>query len=800
MKLAKLLGVVLGIAIIGLCGCDSKTDEPMQVGSIRRITPIEEFCYGKCGSTTTSIRFEVLSKPTNGLFGGAKVMENVTVVMTPRTKEFGTTVLQPEVKTDGGGAADFKVKFGNHFGDEILDVYLKDDPAIRTSIRIIPGMEISGNNQEIRAGEVSSQPISVILSDAEGKPLKDVCVLFSLDGSSAKKSSLTLSECKTNEQGVAQTQLETDPSRTGAYLITCQVYDEEKKITTLPITIKCLAVNAFSVAVVVVGGLAIFILGMTMMSDGLQQVAGEKLKNILKLFTRNRFTALLTGAVVTGLMQSSSATTVMVVGFINAGLLTLAQATGIILGANIGSTLTAQIISFKLDSLALPSVIIGMLLTMCVKKSNSKGFAKTILGFGLLFFGMSMMSSELKGLGEFPSMAKAFQIFDCTPVDGVIPIVPILGAVFVGTILTMMIQSSAATVGLAIAMASCGLLNFYTAFPLILGDNIGTTITAQLASLNANRAAKQAAWAHTMFNTLGTLFMIALLYVPYQGEPVFLQIVNSITAGNVFNGENIGRHIASAHTMFNVINVLVFIPLIPFLVWFCERIVPINRTMDTCSLLEPLLLATPTIALEQSQRVLAEMTKRAWTQARLSFDEFAELNVQHKEELLQEESYIDKIQRELTAYMVEITKEDLAEHQRSIVPEVIHCANDAERISDRSVAVMNMTESLIRINAKFSDSAKKELEEMVMSVQRMADLTIEALQDSNVELRLDEILELEYGVNRMCKQNEANHISRIQKGDCTVDTGFVYVEAIAMLERIADHLVNIAERIPKFRM
>lgn len=800
MKLAKLLSVVLGIAIIGLCGCENRSNEPMQVGSIRRITPTEEFCYGKCGSTTSSIRFEVLSKPTNGLFGGAKVMENVTVVMTPRTKEFGTTVLQPEVKTDGGGAADFKVKFGHHFGDEILDVYLKDYPAVRTSIRIIPGMEIAGNNQEIRAGEVSPQPISVILSDAEGKPLKDVCVLFSLDGSSSKKSSLTLNECVTNEQGVAQTQLETDPSRTGAYLITCQVYDEAKQLTTLPITIKCLAVNAFSVAVVVVGGLAIFILGMTMMSDGLQQVAGEKLKNILKLFTRNRFTALLTGAVVTGLMQSSSATTVMVVGFINAGLLTLAQATGIILGANIGSTLTAQIISFKLDSLALPSVIIGMLMTMCVKKSNSKGFAKTILGFGLLFFGMSMMSSELKGLGEFPSMAKAFQIFDCTPVNGVIPIVPILGAVFVGTILTMMIQSSAATVGLAIAMASCGLLNFYTAFPLILGDNIGTTITAQLASLNANRAAKQAAWAHTMFNTLGTLFMIALLYVPYQGEPVFLQIVNSITAGNVFNGENIGRHIASAHTMFNVINVLVFIPLIPFLVWFCERIVPINRQMDTCSLLEPLLLATPTIALEQSQRVLAEMTKRAWTQARLSFDEFAELNVQHKEELLQEESYIDKIQRELTAYMVEITKEDLAEHQRSIVPEVIHCANDAERISDRSVAVMNMTESLIRINAKFSDSAKKELEEMVMSVQRMAELTIEALQDNTVELRLDEILELEYGVNRMCKQNEANHINRIQKGDCTVDTGFVYVEAIAMLERIADHLVNIAERIPKFRM
>ena len=257
----------------------------------------------------------------------------------------------------------------------------------------------------------------------------------------------------------------------------------------------------------VLGGLAIFIFGMKMMSDGLHRVAGERMKNILRLFSSNRIVAIITGAVVTAVIQSSSASTVMVVGFTNAGLLSLIQAIGIIFGANIGTTVTAQLVAFDISWIIMPSIILGLLLSFIPKLSLSN-WSETVIGLGFLFLGMNLMSSELKQLSSHPAFMEAFQLFKCAPVNGWVPPVALFGAIGIGLVATLIIQSSSACSGIIIALGASGLIDLYTAVALVLGSNIGTTVTAQLAAITANRVAKQAALAHTLFNVLGVLIIV----------------------------------------------------------------------------------------------------------------------------------------------------------------------------------------------------------------------------------------------------------------------------------------------------
>ena len=257
--------------------------------------------------------------------------------------------------------------------------------------------------------------------------------------------------------------------------------------------------------IAVLGGLAIFVYGMNIMSDGLQQIAGEKLKAVLSLMTKNRFLAIATGALVTAIIQSSSATTVMTVGFVNAGLLTLVQSIGVIFGANIGTTITGQLVALKLDSLAMPSIIIAVAGLLVAKKASVRGTLKTLLGFGFLFFGMSLMSSELKVLAGNEDFVKCFSSFDCTPRPGEsMPFMHILGAIAIGTACTVLVQSSSATIGITIALAESGVISVWTAVPIVFGDNIGTTVTALLASIGTNANAKRAALVHALFNLIGT--------------------------------------------------------------------------------------------------------------------------------------------------------------------------------------------------------------------------------------------------------------------------------------------------------
>ena len=394
--------------------------------------------------------------------------------------------------------------------------------------------------------------------------------------------------------------------------------------------------GSLQIAVTAVGGLALFIYGMGLMSDGLKETAGSKLKAVLGYMTKNRFFAIAAGAGVTALIQSSSATSVMTVGFVNAGLLSLEQAIGVIFGANIGTTITGQIVSLKLDDLALPAITIGVAGLLAARGKSMRGILRTVLGFGFLFYGMQVMSHELKSLTEMPAFIRFFSTFDCTPsATGHLPLGCVLGAIAVGPLCTMLVQSSSATIGITIALAEAGAINIWTAIPIVLGDNIGTTVTAGLAAIGTNANA---------------------------------------------------RRTALAHTLFNVGNVILLSAFIPALARICETIIRSKGESRTLTL-EPNLLVAPALALQAAASAVAEMTRRAWTVASVALNNSLGKTSVNPESIETAEREVDKMREQIKAYLVEISQRKLSQREALMIPELLHCANDAERISDLALKV-----------------------------------------------------------------------------------------------------------------
>lgn len=706
--------------------------------------------------------------------------------------------------TDHGGVVRAKLKTGGRTGDNYIRIYPEKNPSADVVVRIVSGVVLSGSGQQTTTGEIVEKPISLVVQGAGSEFLKDVPVYFKVVSSPG---SSTTANCKpsiayTDENGKAETTFKAGED-TGTYGIVAEVSAPSKGIAIRGIEIKGMALNIFAIALVVAGGLAMFIFGMKMMSDGLQLVAGDRMREILKFFTNNRFTAVIAGAVVTGIIQSSSACTVMVVGFVNAGLLTLFQAIGVIFGANIGTTMTAQMISFKLEVLALPAVILGVIMLLLAKKSATKGWAQAILGFGMLFYGMIVMAHELKGVSDFPDFISFFRIFDCEPVNGRMPFLSVLGAIGVGTAMTLIIQSSSATIGIALALASSGLINFWTAVPLILGDNIGTTITAILASIGTNERAKQAALTHVLFNVFGVIYMTLLFYIPYPGTdiPIFLYLIDAITAGDVFSAvpQNIERHIAMAHTMFNVFNVILFLPFIVYFVKICEFIIKIpDEKLVKTTLLEPHLLDTPAVAIQQVVSTTYLMLEESCDMVKKAMNEYffpAVYDPIAAEQLAEREKRIDQLQEEATEYMVQITARPLTEHQAEIIPLLMHCVNDAERIADHTEILMEFARRMSKAKNKLSDDALDELKTLWGIIENQSKSTMVYFKNTDIE-EVKKALEDEKRVDEMTVQLENNHIERMKKGKCKVRAGVIYIEILAELEKIADHLTNIAERTP----
>ncbi len=702
--------------------------------------------------------------------------------------------------TDKGGNFRCKLHLARQFGDQYFVIDCPDFPDVKPFyVHTVAGVTIKGANQETIAGDDLPEPIQLLITDEEGKPIANMPVNFKISKGS-EKAKLSSARVISDATGHASVGLHTDADFTGAYEVIAEVGEEGAR--TRGISIRVLAINRLNIIIGILGGLGIFIFGMSLMSEGLQQLAGDKLKGLLQMFTSNQFKAMMAGLVVTSLIQSSGACTVMVVGFVNAALLNLEQAIGIIFGASIGTTITAQMVSFRLDNLALPSIAVGVVCLLLAKKSRSKGIASTILGFGLLFYGMMTMSAELKTISQFPTFMSYFQMFDCTPKgsSNIMPFWNVICTIVVGVIMTIIVQSSSATVGLAIAMADSGLLNFYTSIPFIFGCNIGSTVTGLFAALNTNRASKQAAVAATLHKILGVLIMMPLLYINIQARPIFLQLADVLTPGDVFAfvPENIGRHLANAHTLFNIFNVVLFLPFIKLLAWISKIVVPERangeEAKDSICHLEQRLLNTPSAALAQVFNAILSMTEVAMDLTSKSIHSIAYTNEANEEEEIEHiEERIDNAQHAIIDYLVLLTRRNLNITQSASIPIFMHCVNDIERIGDRAVNIYQLLPPMKAKELSFSAQAVAEIVEINEHLNKMKNLLTDGLRNKNMD-EIQKVLAMNAEVKFMTARFERSHEARLKALDCTVEKGVVFVELLSNLERISAHLGNIAER------
>lgn len=520
------------------------------------------------------------------------------------------------------------------------------------------------------------------------------------------------------------------------------------------------------------GGLGLFIFGIFVMGEGLQKLAGNKIKTILSKLTNNSFVGLGVGAGITSLIQSSSATTVLVVGFVNAGLMTLTQSVGVILGAHVGTTITGQLIAFKLTKYALPIVGIGSFIYLFCKRKKTKDLGETIFGFGTLFLGLAIMGDAVKPLGDSVFTQNLFVNFSQNPLLGVL----------VGMLITAIVQSSSVTTGMIITLGLSNLITFEAAIPLILGANIGTCVTALLASIKTNRSAKRAAAAHILSNTIGV--GIALLMMP-----LYIKVIT-------FTSSDIARQIANMHTLFNVVTALIFLPFIPLFVKVINRIIPGKDVEITRGpkYIEKHLLKTPSIAIATTLKEMRRMMKIVRGMIDDAMEGFYTNKRDPLTKVAPKELVVDDLQTAITNYLVELTQRELSKEQSEEIPALLHSVNDIERIGDHAENLVELAERKIDEKLFFSEQAVKEVKQMHQKVSEMLELTIIALK-SESQKEAEKILEIEQEINKMTLKFRDNHIRRLNKRQCRLLAGIVFLDIIMNFEKIADHLNNIGQMI-----
>lgn len=522
----------------------------------------------------------------------------------------------------------------------------------------------------------------------------------------------------------------------------------------------------------IIGGLGLFIFGIRMMGDGLQKAAGQRMREILGHLIKNRFVGVGWGALVTSVIQSSSATTVMVVGFVNAGLITLTQAIPIIFGANIGTTITAQLIAFKLTDYALPIVGIGAAMYLFGKRKKTKQIGEAVLGFGILFLGLSIMSSGVKPLGDSAVIKDSFTKFSYNPLLGIL----------VGTIATAIVQSSSVTTGIVLALASIGLLDINGALPIVLGTNIGTCVTAMLASIGTNLSAKRAAVSHVLFNVIGTIIAVGLL-------PVYRFLV-------LHTSTDLMRQIANFHTIFNVVNTALFIGFVPLFARLVKIIMPGKEIIVERGpkYLSKNLLNTPSIAIDAAKKEILRTLKFTKEMVGNAMDSFYYENRKEIQKVRLREDMVDELQTAITSYLVKITEKELNEDEARAIPSLIHSINDIERIADHATNIVDIAERKIDNNIKISKKAQEEIKKMHAVLSIMIDDVIRALPELNKEITKD-VFRNENKINSMFVELRRNHCERLGKGICTHLGGLVFIDLLMNFEKIGDHLTNIAQAI-----
>ena len=534
-----------------------------------------------------------------------------------------------------------------------------------------------------------------------------------------------------------------------------------------------------------IGGLCLFLFGMTVMGDGLERRAGNSLKTLLSKLTGNKVAAFLTGLGVTAVIQSSSATTVMVVGFVNSGLMTLKQSIGVIMGANIGTTVTAWILSLggissdnlfmqllKPTSFTPVLALFGTVLMMFAKSSKQKDTGTILLGFATLMFGMDTMSGAVSGLADIPAFQNLFLLFEN----------PVLG-VLVGAVLTGIIQSSSASVGILQALSATGAVSYAAAIPIIMGQNIGTCVTALLSSFGTNKNAKRAAIVHLSFNVIGTI--------------VWLSVFGLVTA--VFDPAILGAPatylgIAVCHSAFNSLCTALLLPLSGFLEKIAYVLVPEGNEVVKTVELDERLLATPSIALGQCHNLVLKMAEETVAGTRLSLHALLGGDLTGAEQIRAAEQAVDHYEDVLGTFLTKLARAQISDDDSSEVSKLLKIIGDLERISDHSVNVLESAEEMKEKKISFSESAKKELEVLCSALTEILGLTMDALHRSDWEAAAS-VEPLEQVIDHLKSILRNRHISRLKKGECSVEAGFVWVDLLTDIERTSDHCSNIAVSI-----
>ena len=535
-----------------------------------------------------------------------------------------------------------------------------------------------------------------------------------------------------------------------------------------------------AIAFSLVGGLGLFLYGMKLMSEGLEKSAGAKMRGILEFFTKNRFVGMLVGILFTAVVQSSSATTVMVVSFVNSGLMTLLQATGVILGANIGTTVTSQLIAFNLSDVAPLFVMIGVIMVMFCKKNGVKRAGEVVLGFGILFMGLSGMSGAMSTLRESPYIVEILGSLDNA-----------FMGVFVGFVITAILQSSSATVGIVLLMASQGLLEYNICFFLILGCNMGSCVSALLASLGGKKDAKRAAWIHFLFNIIGSAIIFAVLMVAL--DPIASTILG-------MSGGNIARGVANAHTLIKVVEVILLFPFMGYVVKLTYKIVPgtDKEAEDEFALkyIGSNNMIVANTAISTAILEIEHMGQMASENLRESMDALIHKKEDKIATVYRREKYINFLNKKITDYLVKVNELDIPLEDKKLLGGLFHVVNDMERIGDHAENFADSAQNCIQDNLDVSEKGRLELEEMTESVLKILDYSIEMFSKKNQE-HMQEILELEDMIDMKERKYQHSHVKRLTKNECTPEAGMVFSDTVSGLERIADHATNIAFAILK---
>ena len=532
-----------------------------------------------------------------------------------------------------------------------------------------------------------------------------------------------------------------------------------------------------------IGGLCLFLFGMNLMGQALERRAGNKLRTLLDKMTGRVMAGFFTGLGITAIIQSSSATTVMVVGFVNSGLMTLRQAIHVIMGANVGTTVTAWLLSLsgidgsslwiqllKPTSFTPVLALIGTVLYMFCKDTKKKDTGMILLGFATLMFGMDTMSGAVAGLKDVPVFVQLFVLFKN----------PVLG-MLAGALLTAIIQSSSASVGILQALAMTGAVSYGAAVPIIMGQNIGTCVTALLSSVGANKNAKRAAVVHLLFNVIGVAVLLTVFC-----------IVQAVAAPAILGEQATMSGIATVHSVFNIVCTAMLLPASGLLERLAIRLVPEGKHKDTATVeLDERLLATPSLALQQSRQVAVEMAEHAVRALKNALTALQQYTPELAKSIRADEEQCDRYEDGLGTYLVKLSSRKMGEAESEEATELLKAIGDFERISDHAVNVLRSAEELQDKGLTFSPDATRELEVLAAAIRQILELTLEAFRHSDGVIAAD-VEPLEQVIDSLKEQLRTRHILRMQQGGCSIEAGFVWADLLTDLERTSDHCSNIA--------